>query len=151
MHAAVEAGVHGLQLLYPLQLRAPPTLLLLGLGVETLVPAAQHRLQVAAYRVLILVLVVLYLISICSIYKIDHFILKDTWHTICFLQELTISYSPQCLFATYWQQIWKIKCKLLKDSRGRIECAAELMEQINHNDKKTEAISFTTYGCTYYH
>lgn len=69
MHAAVEAGVHGLQLLYPLQLRAPPTLLLLGLGVETLVPAAQHRLQVAAYRVLILVLVVLY-IDIRYIFKI---------------------------------------------------------------------------------
>ena len=24
------------------------------------------------------------------VYKIDHFILKDTWHTICFLQELLI-------------------------------------------------------------
>ena len=50
MHAAVEAGVHGLELLHPLQLRAASPLLLLRLGVETLVPAAQHSLQVAAHR-----------------------------------------------------------------------------------------------------
>ena len=42
-------------------------------------------------------------------YKIDHFIIKDSWHTNCFLQELKMSYSLQCLFATYWQLIWKIK------------------------------------------
>ena len=48
---------------------------------------------------------------------------KDPWHTNCFLQELTISYSPQCLFATYWQLIWKIKMlnfeRLLRPDRVR--------------------------------
>ena len=31
-------------------------------------------------------------INYLPIYKLDHFIFKDSWHTNCLLQELTISY-----------------------------------------------------------
>ena len=51
----------------------------------------------------------------CECTKLITFILKDTWHTTCFLQELTVSYNltsvPVCYLLT-WQLIWKItKCR----------------------------------------
>ena len=47
MHAAVEAGVSGLEVLCPLSLHFPPSLLLGDHVMEALMVAAEHSLQVA--------------------------------------------------------------------------------------------------------
>ena len=46
MHAAMETGVCGLQVLCPLSLHFPPPLLLCDHVMEALVVAAQHGLQI---------------------------------------------------------------------------------------------------------